>query len=437
MTNRCQGFADAMAGSGGTTEVLTVPVNEVESARLIEEYINLHPATDSILTLNSSSARGFYLFLDGGSRTPESFVHGSYDVSADVQTAIVAGKTLFAIDQQPYWQGYAAIYWLSLLNRQGLVPATPIQATGPNFITADTIRNTPLMTTQPQIIAVQHGRCSWDESWCVIENGIMDAAAALDLSVTIMGPERDDLARMIQLLDQAIATGPDAIMLTVPDARLLAEPIERAAAAGIPIIAYNIGAGATRDDLPYLTFVGQDEYQSGLQAARRLLAAGATTGVCINHTAGNHTMDSRCQGFIDAFFERGFLAEELATNEDHVFAQGLLETYFTEHPETDAVLTLNDKATEPLYLFMATSGRSDIHHATFGLSDSSINALRAGRADFVIDAQPYLQGYGSVTLLNLLLRHGIRPVEEITATGPGVVDMNNLELTTSLFGTFR
>ncbi|MCA9988084.1 MAG: substrate-binding domain-containing protein [Anaerolineales bacterium] len=437
MNNRCRGFVDAMADYGGTTEVLTVPANEVEAARLITDYFTQHPETNGILTLNTTSAHGYYIFLDQTRRPADSIFHGSYDMSDAVKTAIMDGETLFAVDQQPYWQGYSVIYWLSLINRLGIVPGTPVQATGPNFVTNASLTNTELITDRPNIIAVQHGRCTWDSDWCVVENGIMDAAAALDVHVTIMGPESEDLEEMEQLLQFAVEAQPDAILLTVPDARLLEGPIERAAAAGIPIIAYNMGAGPVMDDLPYLTYVGQDEYQSGFQAALHLINDGGTVGVCINHDPGNRVMDARCQGFVDAFFERGLFAEKLATNEDHVFTQGLLETYFAEHPETNAVLTLNDKATEPLYLFMATSGRSNLRHATFGLSDSSINALRAGRADIVVDAQPYLQGYASVTLLNLLLRHGIRPVEPITATGPGFVDLHNLEFTASLFGTFR
>ena len=37
-------------------------------------------------------------------------------------------------------------------------------------------------------ILVQHARCAWDASWCPIEQGILDAARELHVTVTLLGP---------------------------------------------------------------------------------------------------------------------------------------------------------------------------------------------------------------------------------------------------------
>jgi hypothetical protein len=41
-------------------------------------------------------------------------------------------------------------------------------------------------------ILVQHARCAWDVSWCPIEQGILDAAREMNVTVTLFGSESTD-----------------------------------------------------------------------------------------------------------------------------------------------------------------------------------------------------------------------------------------------------
>ena len=50
--------------------------------------------------------------------------------------AVEAGKLLFAIDQQPYLQGYLPVVMLANRARYGLLPSQgDVLATGANFVT--------------------------------------------------------------------------------------------------------------------------------------------------------------------------------------------------------------------------------------------------------------------------------------------------------------
>jgi simple sugar transport system substrate-binding protein len=54
-----------------------------------------------------------------------------------VLQAIRSGRVEFAVDQQPYLQGYMPIVFLTELARHGLFPAQgDVIATGPNFVTS-------------------------------------------------------------------------------------------------------------------------------------------------------------------------------------------------------------------------------------------------------------------------------------------------------------
>ena len=63
---------------------------------------------------------------------------GTFDVNADVVQNIIDGKLVFAIDQQPYVQGYLGVtgIYLKVLNGNDIGGGQPINS-GPAFITKD------------------------------------------------------------------------------------------------------------------------------------------------------------------------------------------------------------------------------------------------------------------------------------------------------------
>ncbi|MEM7343166.1 MAG: substrate-binding domain-containing protein, partial [Chloroflexota bacterium] len=87
------------------------------------------------------------------------------------------------------------------------------------------------------IIAVQHAECAWDSFWCTVQAGIEQGAVDNNVDVTILAPDEFDLDKTASLIEQAVAAQPDAIMLTVTDPVLFADPINSAIDAGIPVIA--------------------------------------------------------------------------------------------------------------------------------------------------------------------------------------------------------
>src|SRR5258708_38399575 len=128
--------------------------------------------------------------------------------------------------------------------------------------------------------------------------------------------------------------------VTIPDPKLLHEPILRAIQAGYPVVAYDSGFGPVKDNLPYLTFIGTDEYQGGYLGALRLIKAGAKAAVCVNQQMGQAALDARCRGIEEAFREQGLQADVLDCGGDPGQALKIIEDYATAHPEGNASLTL-------------------------------------------------------------------------------------------------
>jgi simple sugar transport system substrate-binding protein len=289
------------------------------------------------------------------------------------------------------------------------------------------------------IYMVQHALCAWDSWWCTMKDAVETAEEALGVNVTVLGPDEFDLEKTAALIDQAVAAQPDGIAVTVSDPVLFREPIMRAIEAGIPVVGFNAGSGPEADGIPYLTYIGADEYQGGYQGGKRLAAAGGTKAVCVNHQVGHTGLDARCQGLTDAFTEAGLEVEVLAVTNDPAESQTIIDDYFTANPDTDTFLTLGPNSANPFYAFMEAAGlgAGDVYHGTFDLDAEIVAKIKDGTTLFGIDQQPYLQGYGSILTLTLLNRYGISPALPVTATGPGFVDTSNITIVEALAGTYR
>jgi len=286
---------------------------------------------------------------------------------------------------------------------------------------------------------VQHALCAWDSFWCTVEKGIADAAKDMGVDVTVLGPDKFDLEKTASLIDQAVAAKPNGIALTVSDPVLFKEPIMRAINAGIPVIAYNAGSGPVKDNIPYLTYLGQDEYQGGYLGGLRLAAAGGKKGVCINHQVGHVGLDARCRGFLDALAEKGLKGEVLSIGNDPAEAQTIISDYNTANPDTDTFLTLGPNGANPFYAFVEAAGLKPgkFVHGTFDLSPEIEANIKNGTTLFGIDQQPFLPGYGAVMMLTLLNRQNIVPALPVTPTGPGFVDKSNIAIVKALAGEYR
>jgi simple sugar transport system substrate-binding protein len=436
---RCQGLTDAFAEAGLEAEVLAVTNDPAESQTIIDDYYTANPDTDTFLTLGPNSANPFYAFMEAAGLGAGDVLHGTFDLSPEIEAAIKDGTTLFGIDQQPYMQGFGSVWLLSLVGRLGIMPASPVTPTGPGFVDKSNVGFEAQPDKAVDIYMVQHALCAWDAWWCTLKQAVDDAQRHLGVNVTVLGPDEFDLEKTAALIDQAVAAQPDGIALTVTDPVLFKEPIMRAIEAGIPVVAFNAGNGPEMDGIPYMTYIGMDEYQGGYQGGKRLANAGGTRAVCINHQVGHSGLDARCQGLVDAFAEAGLEAEVLAVTNDPAESQTIIDDYYTANPDTDTFLTLGPNSANPFYAFMEAAGlgAGDVQHGTFDLSAEIVAKIKDGTTLFGIDQQPYLQGYGSVLTLTLLNRYGITPALPVTATGPGFVDLSNITIVEALAGTYR
>ena len=284
-----------------------------------------------------------------------------------------------------------------------------------------------------RFVVVTHGVAA-DPFWSVVTNGVGDAGEELGVHVDYQAVVTFDMVAMSQLIDAAVASRPDGLVVSIPDEDALGPSIRAAVAAGIPVISINSG-DRSYQALGVLAHVGQAEYDSGYQGGERLVATGARKALCVNHEVGNVSLDLRCQGLIDAMAEAGgsvsVLAVDLADPED---TQQRIRGALVADPSIDGVLTLGTTGAEPALRALEEIGRvGAVRLGTFDLSPAVLDAVRDGDILFAIDQQQYLQGYLPIVLLTKYLETGTVPgAGRPIPTGPSFVTAETAESVMSL-----
>lgn len=276
-----------------------------------------------------------------------------------------------------------------------------------------------------RIVVITHGQAS-DPFWSVVKNGVDAAARDMRVTVEYQAPSTFDMVAMSQLIDAAITSAPDGIVVSIPDPDALGASIKEAVAAGIPVISINSGSDVA-EEFGVLAHVGQTEYEAGFGGGQRMAEAGATNALCVNQEVGNIALDLRCEGFTDAMAEAGGTVTVLAVDlADPTGSANSISAALAEDESIDAIFTLGPTGAAPALQVLESEGRlGEMLVATFDLSPEVLAAIRDGNMLFAIDQQQYVQGYLPIVYLTLFLENLNTPGSILVQTGPGFVTQDN------------
>ena len=270
---------------------------------------------------------------------------------------------------------------------------------------------------KPKIVVVTHGQVS-DSFWLVVKNGVELAAKETGSDVEYRAPEKFDMVAMSQLIDAAVASKPDGLIVSIPDAEALGKSIQAAVAAKIPVISINSGSDVSKK-LGCLMHVGQEEETAGKGAGERMKAEGVKKGMVINQEVGNVGLDLRAKGFSQGL---GTKAEVLAVKMDFTEARNAVASYLQKNSDVEGILALGPTGAEPALQALEAAGKLDkVKFGTFDLSPTVLQAIAAGKMEFAIDQQQFLQGYLPVVIMANYIKFGLLPATSSLPTGPGFV----------------
>ena len=114
LEERCRAAASTF--DGDMKNLQTDNTDLAGSQATIESQLSADNSVDGILTLGGDMSGAAVLAVEAsGSDIPV----GTFDVNADVVQNVIDGKLIFAIDQQPYVQGYLGVTGIYLKNING------------------------------------------------------------------------------------------------------------------------------------------------------------------------------------------------------------------------------------------------------------------------------------------------------------------------------
>ncbi|HEY8594965.1 MAG TPA: sugar ABC transporter substrate-binding protein [Devosiaceae bacterium] len=134
--DRCKGFADALGVDLGS-QMIDSGMDPSEVKNKVLAYLRANPDTNGILALGPNSAEPTIEALKENGMAGKIFF-GTFDLSSAISAAVKDGTINFAIDQQPFLQGYLPVVLLTNYVRYGVIPPNSINS-GPGFITKDNI----------------------------------------------------------------------------------------------------------------------------------------------------------------------------------------------------------------------------------------------------------------------------------------------------------
>lgn len=173
-----------------------------------------------------------------------------------------------------------------------------------------------------------------------------------------------DINRQVQIVEQMIAQGVDAIVIAPADSKLLVPVCARAMEAGIVVV--NIDNRFEQEVLAdrkvRIPFVGPDN-RAGARLAGEYLAKHLAPGDAVLIVEGVPTAFNaiqRKQGFVDAMEAAGMrIVSSQSAGWEMAKANEVVSAMVTEHPEVKAVLCANDSMALGAVAALRAAGKLD------------------------------------------------------------------------------
>lgn len=271
-----------------------------------------------------------------------------------------------------------------------------------------------------KIAVVTHGSAG-DAFWSVVKAGVEKAAAVEGDQVSYQSD--GDPQKQAQLIDAAVAQGVQGLVVSMANPDALKASIQKAVAAGIPVITINSGADQSQA-FGAIAHVGQDESVAGLQAGQKLKAAGVTHLICVIHEAGNVSLETRCKAAAQGL---GAQTENLQVDNNNLTgAEATIKAKLQADPSINGILTLGGQMSGVAVKAVADAGSKALI-GTFDMNSDVAKNVQDGKLLFAIDQQPYAQGYLPIVLIDLYRSNAnIIGAAMPILTGPSFVTKDNV-----------
>jgi len=279
--------------------------------------------------------------------------------------------------------------------------------------------------TPQQTFAMITHAAPGDTFWDIIRKGAI--AASQKDNVDLKYSSDPDSTKQASLIQGAIDSKVAGIAVTIPNPGALNPAIKQATDAGIPVVAFNGGFDDYADS-GALSYFGSNESLAGETGGKRAAESGAKHVLCIPQAQGHVALEARCNGVEKGAKAGGAKYTKIYVNElDMPSVRSTIAAKLRQDKSVDYVIVLGAQIALTAIESIKEAG-SSAKLATFDSNPQIIEPIKSGAVQFLIDQQPYLQGYLAIDQLWLYNANGNvigggLPVP----TGPALVDKTNID----------
>ncbi|MCL1855419.1 MAG: substrate-binding domain-containing protein [Clostridia bacterium] len=274
--------------------------------------------------------------------------------------------------------------------------------------------------------------------WAVLQAGAEKAADDLGCNITIMGiPNEVDIEQQVAMLQNAVSSKADAIVIAVADSKAEANEVSQAFQSGIPIVLVDTMAQTEDYNAALLT----NNIEAGKLAAAQLIGKlgnkiaetdSAEIAMQIGST-GSQTIIQRMEGFQEYWAANApeawvLLADDIKVNDgDITKAVQFGHDFLTAYPNLKGFFSPNNGSTVGFATALIESNRTDISMVGFDFSPEMQTIVRDENFNVATMLQrQYLMGYDGVRIAFELANGGTVDVKDID-TGVLAVDIDNVD----------
>jgi len=287
-------------------------------------------------------------------------------------------------------------------------------------------------------VIVKTGNSSF---WQNVQTGAMDAQKELKantpkLTVTFLGAQSEsNINEQINIVESAIDRGVKAIVLAPSDTQALIPVVEKAKAAGIPVVIIDSLLEGPEDN--YVSFLATDNKAAGAACAQRMIEllnkAGKTEGniQVMSYVAGVGSEIGRVGGFNDYIKANSkfTLLETQYSNADMPTALNQTTNVLTANPDLVGIFGANEPTAIGMGRAIEQAGLSG-KIVAIGFDGNSVLAemVNNDTLQAIAVQSSYNMGYLGVMTAYQAAFEG-KTVEHFVDTGFVIVDKDNIDST--------
>jgi ribose transport system substrate-binding protein len=274
--------------------------------------------------------------------------------------------------------------------------------------------------------------------WQTAGAGFSKAALQMKVRADYVGPNTYDPKAERDALDQAVQQKATGILLAVTDPTLLKDSIDKAVAAGIPVITMDSDAPPSKR----LFFIGTNNYQVGLTGGQRLVQELKGKGNVVVFTMPDQrNMQDRLRGYRDAMEHTGVEITRVVDiqGDPRITFDTTTQIIGKEKDKVDAFVCLEAQSGKEVASVLNSYRITGKVVMAMDADPETLDWIKKGGIAATIAQKPYTMAFVGMQMLDNLYHHkppsletdwskdSFAPIPSFVDTGSALIDKSNVD----------